>query len=58
MSDLWLDSKPKEKKNKEKEPKERMLGLDSNEERWESEMCKWCNWALSMGESMNFERLM
>ena len=55
-----MDSKSKEKrpkKEKEKEKEKRMLGLDQSEERWESEKSEWCNWALSTGKNMNFERL-
>ena len=50
-------SKQKEKKKKEKKKKKK-LGLDPNEGRREGEVCEWCNWALGIGEDMNFERLM
>ena len=61
--DEWLVTgfKAQRKKIKTKrknKKKERMLGLDSNERRREGEMCEWCNWALSIGEDKNFERLM
>ena len=51
-------SKQKEKIKKKEKRKKKKLGLDPNEGRREGEVCEWCNWALGIGEDMNFERLM
>ena len=60
--DEWLVTgfKAQRKKIKTKrkiKKKERMLGLDSNEGKREGKKCEWWNWALSIGEYMNFEGL-